>query len=131
MDKTRFSESIVELKILTNRISWGADKTLFSLKYEVLFLVGKKEVHTPKELIYELCLAKSNIASMCNSLCKEGFLVKKRDKVNKKQIEYFITNEGKEFLAKKMNQIEKLKVNNDFNIGDDVKNTIELLKEIK
>lgn len=125
MKKLDFANELIKLKITTNRLSWGKDeKSLFSLKYELLFLVGIKECHTPKELIFELCLAKSNIALLCNALCKDGLIIKKKSTTNKKQIEYFITPQGTKMLEEKLKQIDK------FSGGLDIKTLRDINKKL-
>lgn len=110
MEKYKFSNEIVSLKISANRLCWGREKSCkFTLKDDILFLVGERNLHYPKELIFELCVAKSNIALLCTSLCKENLLVKRKDVRNKKEIGYYITDKGEKVLEQKLLEIEKLK----------------------
>ena len=59
-----FSKNIIELKLITDRIAdgKGEEAGLFSNTYQILYLLERKEVVTPKDIIAELNIAKSNLA---------------------------------------------------------------------
>ena len=55
MDST-FAENIIEMKIISDRLVQGVGKNagVFSVKYQIIYLVEKKGINTPKKLIEEL-----------------------------------------------------------------------------
>ncbi len=106
--KKQFAETILELKLLADRMAEGVGENagLFSVKYQILFLVSKNRGCSPKELIERLNLAKSNLALACNSLVEEGLLEKRKDDGNKKEVFYYITKNGEKELDERMQPIE-------------------------
>lgn len=107
MDQT-FSDAVIDLKILADRLAEGVGKNagIFSLKYQILYLVGRENIISPRELIYRLGIAKSNLALACNTLVREGLLEKSQDEGNKKEIFYNITKKGSADLLEKSKPIE-------------------------
>lgn len=103
-----FSDAVIELKILADRLAEGIGKSagVFSIKYQILHLVGRQNVNSPRELIDRLGIAKSNLALACNNLVDEGSLCKTRDEKNKKEIFYTITKKGMAELAEKCKPID-------------------------
>lgn len=129
-----FAENIIEMKIIADRLVQGIGKNagIFSVKYQILFLVDKKGVNSPKCLINELGIAKSNLALACNALVKEGFLKKTSDEINKKKIFYEVTDEGRKELYKKNEPIELIcEISKNKSLLLKSKKGVDILREIK
>ena len=62
-ERNLFSKNIVELKLISDRIAEGKGEAagIFSNTYQILYILDRKERVTPKELIAELNMAKSNL----------------------------------------------------------------------
>jgi len=105
-----FAKSIIELKLLTNRIADGKGygEGVFTVKYQMLYLIAFKDKISPQELIFELKMAKSNLALMANKMIKEGLIESSKEQGNRKQIYYSITNKGKKALNVKMEAINNM-----------------------
>ena len=103
-----FANSIVWLKLLTDRICEGKNKKngLFLVSYQVLFVLNENERVSPKELVLSLGLAKSNLAIIAKKMMKDGLIERTKDLQNRKEIYYNITLKGKEVLMAKLAQIE-------------------------
>jgi len=110
MKKNNVAKELISLKINANRISWGETgaKGKFSQKLDILFLIGECEMHSPRNIMRELVMAKSNVALICNSLCASGYLVKRNAGTNKKEIGYYITKSGSQYLSSRLEDIEKM-----------------------
>ena len=129
-----FAENIIELKIIADRLVQGVGKNAgtFSVKYQILFLVEKKGVNSPKGLIEELGIAKSNLALACNSLVNEGLLEKSSEDGNKKKIYYKVTEIGKLELYKKCEPIDLIaEISKNKTIEQKSKKLADLAREIK
>ena len=83
-----FSRNIVELKLISDRIAEGKGETagIFSNTYQILYILDRKETVTPKELIAELNIAKSNLAILAKKMIKDGQIESHKDKYNKREI---------------------------------------------
>lgn len=103
-----FSRNIVELKLISDRIAEGKGETagIFSNTYQILYILDRKETVTPKELIAELNIAKSNLAILAKKMIKDGQIESHKDKYNKREIYYNITSVGKEMLQDKLDNID-------------------------
>jgi len=110
MKKNSVASELISLKISTNRISWGemGAKEKFSQKLDILFLIGERELHSPKDIMRELVMAKSNVALICNGLCSSGYIVKRNSGKNKKEIGYYITKVGTQYLNNRLEEIENM-----------------------
>ena len=103
-----FSRNIVELKLISDRIAEGKGEKagIFSNTYQILYILDRKERVTPKELIAELNMAKSNLAILAKKMIKDGLIESHKDKSNKREIFYNITEIGKEMLQEKLDNID-------------------------
>lgn len=103
-----FSKSIVEIKLIADRIAEGKGEEagIFSNMHQILYILNKQETVTPRELIMELNIAKSNLAILAKKMIKDGYIESHKDKINKREIFYNITDLGREVLAKKLNNID-------------------------
>lgn len=104
----QFSESIIELKLLADRLAEGIGRNagIFQVKHQILFVISRNKQTAPKELIERLNIAKSNLALACNALIREGLIEKSKDEDNKKEIFYTITESGLKELKEKYRSIE-------------------------
>ncbi|MBR2391870.1 MAG: winged helix-turn-helix transcriptional regulator [Clostridia bacterium] len=107
-EKNLFSRYIVELKLISDRIAEGKGEKagIFSNTYQILYILNRKEKVTPKELIAELNMAKSNLAILAKKMMKDGLIESHKDKSNKREIYYNITENGKEMLQEKLDNID-------------------------
>ena len=107
-EKNLFSRNIVELKLISDRIAEGKGEKagIFSNTYQILYILNRKEKVTPKELIAELNMAKSNLAILAKKMMKDGLIESHKDKSNKREIYYNITENGKEMLQEKLDNID-------------------------
>ena len=108
LESNLFSRNIVELKLISDRIAEGKGEEagIFSNTYQILYVLDRKESVTPKELIAELNIAKSNLAILAKKMIKDGKIESHKDKHNKREIFYNITTVGKEMLQKKLDNID-------------------------
>ncbi|MBQ8451948.1 MAG: winged helix-turn-helix transcriptional regulator [Clostridia bacterium] len=105
-----FSKNIIELKLISDRIAEGKGELagIFSNTYQILYLLEKKETVTPKELIAELNVAKSNLAILAKKMIKDNLIESHKDKINKREIYYNITENGQKMLQAKLDNIDTL-----------------------
>lgn len=110
--KEQFAKDLIYTKILTDRLSEGKAENagLFTVKFQILYLVEKYGKTSPKILIKELVLAKSNLALIASEMIHNGLIEKGKDEHNKKEIYYTITPKGKQVLAEKMKAVENLEM---------------------
>ena len=103
-----FSRNIVELKLVSDRIAEGKGEKagIFSNTYQILYILDRKEKVTPKELIAELNIAKSNLAILAKKMINDGLIESHKDKLNKREIFYNITEDGKTMLQDKLDNID-------------------------
>lgn len=102
-----FAETVLELKILADRLSdgVGVNAGKFAIKHQILYLIYKNKGSTTKFLMDNLNIAKSNLALICNAMIREGFIEKQKIN-NQKEIFYYITVKGEDELAEKLKPIE-------------------------
>ena len=103
-----FSKNIIELKLISDRIAEGKGESagIFSNTYQILYILSRKEKVTPKELISELNIAKSNLAILAKKMISDGIIESHKDKQNKREIFYNITDAGQEMLQDKLDNID-------------------------
>ena len=94
-------------KLISDRIAEGKgeDSGIFSNMFQVLYLLDKREIVTPKELISELNIAKSNLAILAKKMIRDGQIESHKDEINKREIYYNITPLGREQLKDKLDSI--------------------------
>ena len=128
-----FANSIVWLKLLTDRICEGKNKKngLFSVSYQVLFVLNENERVSPKELVLSLGLAKSNLAIIAKKMMKDGLIERTKDLQNRKEIYYNITLKGKEVLMAKLAQIENSCNESEKKETSLLQKVVQILKGIK
>ena len=127
-----FASSIVELKLATNRLAEGKGLGAggFTVKYQLLYLIASNNLTSPAELIYELNMAKSNLALLAKKMINEGLIESVKEASNKKQIYYRITEQGLKELRTKMNAIDNMVVA-DKDLLSHLNKTVEDLKNLK
>lgn len=104
---TMISEEILDLLIGFEYLLESQSGEKFDIKHKVLHLVSKREKTNPNYLVEVLCIARSNLAIICNNLIKNGLLEKHREKNSKKEIYYCITEEGLKVITEKFKNSEK------------------------
>lgn len=120
MEKTQmnetnvFSKSIIELKLIADRMAEGKvdEPGIFSNMHQILYIVNKKESVSPKEIILELNIAKSNLAILAKKMIEDGLIESHKDADNRREIFYTITEKGRDVLKEKLDRID-----GDFNEG--------------
>ena len=107
-ENNAFAKSIVELKLISDRIAEGKGDNagIFSNAYQILYILTRKDKVTPKELISELNMAKSNLAILAKKMIKDGHIESHKDKYNKREIYYVITELGLAVLQEKLDNID-------------------------
>ena len=101
------SEEILSLIINFEYLLKSSETEKFDIKFKVLHLIDRNEKATPNYLIDKLGMARSNLAIMCNKLNKSGLIEKHKEPLNKKEIYYTITPEGKILLDENYEKAEQ------------------------
>ena len=132
-ESNAFSRSIVELKLISDRIAEGKGEkaSIFSNTYQILYILNRKETVTPKELIAELNIAKSNLAILAKKMIKDGQIESHKDKINKREIYYNITSVGKEMLQEKLDNIDTVCEGDTKKVINLVNRTLDELKKLE
>lgn len=128
-----FAKSIIELKLASDRISEGKGKGagVFTVRYQILYLISSKDRISPQELIYELKMAKSNLALITKKMIKDGVISSFKEDGNRKQIYYSITDQGKKELQTKMDAINNMQTKESKEMLMHLMKTVESLKNVK
>lgn len=128
-----FSRNIVELKLISDRIAEGKGEKagIFSNTYQILYILDRKEKVTPKELIAELNMAKSNLAILAKKMIKDGLIESHKDKSNKREIFYNITEIGKEMLQEKLDNIDTVCEGDTKKVTNIIIRAVEELKKLE
>lgn len=132
-ESNAFSRSIVELKLISDRIAEGKGEkaSIFSNTYQILYILNRKETVTPKELIAELNIAKSNLAILAKKMIKDGQIESHKDKINKREIYYNITSVGKEMLQEKLDNIDTVCEGDTKKVINLINRTLDELKKLE
>ena len=133
MLKYSFAKSIVELKLLANRIAEGKGKGagVFTVKYQMLYIILECGQTSPQEIIKQLNMAKSNLALLAKKMMSEGLIVSTKEVSNKKQIYYMITEKGKKELEIKMKAIDNVYSSDSKDLLKHLSKTVDSLKKVK
>lgn len=128
-----FAKNIIELKLASDRIAEGKGKGagVFTVRYQLLYLISSKEKISPQELIEELKMAKSNLALITRKMIKEGVITSFKEEGNRKQIYYKITPTGKKELKSKMDAINNMQTEESKEMLMQLVKTVESLKNVK
>ncbi len=128
-----FSRNIIELKLISDRIAEGKGEKagIFSNTYQILYILDRKEKVTPKELIAELNMAKSNLAILAKKMINEGLIESHKDKSNKREIFYNITAEGKDMLQEKLDNIDTVCEGDTKKVTNIIIRAVEELKKLE
>lgn len=128
-----FAKSIIELKLLSDRIAEGkgSGAGVFTVKYQMLYLINENGLTSPQELIHDLNMAKSNLALLAKKMINEGLIIRQKEVGNRKQIYYVITEKGKKELSVKMKAIENVFSSDSKEMLKHLSKTVESLKNVK
>ena len=128
-----FAKSIIELKLASDRIAEGKGKGagVFTVRYQILYLIASKDKISPQELIYELKMAKSNLALITKKMIKDGVISSFKEDGNRKQIYYSITDQGKKELQTKMDAMNNMQTKESKEMLMHLMKTGESLKNVK
>ena len=128
-----FAKSIIELKLASDRIAEGKGKGagVFTVRYQILYLIASNDKISPQELIYELKMAKSNLALITKKMIKDGVISSFKAEGNRKQIYYSITDQGKKELQTKMDAINNMQTKESKEMLMHLMKTVESLKNVK
>lgn len=128
-----FAKSIIELKLASDRIAEGKGKGagVFTVRYQILYLIASNDRISPQELIYELKMAKSNLALITKKMIKDGVISSFKEEGNRKQIYYSITDQGKKELQTKMDAINNMQTKESKEMVMHLMKTVESLKNVK
>lgn len=109
MNKIKLASKLIRLRIATRRSCncESGDKKLISLKTKMLFLLDSFGEMMPREIISRLMISKPNLTVLGNSLESED-LAARRIMADKRNIAYYITPKGKEFINDKLMQIAQI-----------------------
>ena len=128
---------ILSLAVRLENLCEGFDSSnksaVLTSRIKILIELSKKDSTTPRVLMSNVGLAKSNIAMLCNELVKEELISKKRDNFDTREISYSITEKGIEVLnnyfakAQKNFEGELEYKNNIKQIEQSVSNLLELV----
>lgn len=132
-ERNLFSKGIVELKLISDRIAEGKGETagIFSNTYQILYILTRKEKVTPKELIAELNMAKSNLAILAKKMIKDGLMESHKEKSNKREIFYNITEDGKAMLQEKLDNVDTVCEGDTKKVINIVYRAVEELKKLE
>ena len=132
-ERNLFSKGIVELKLISDRIAEGKGEGagIFSNTYQILYILTRKDRVTPKELIAELNMAKSNLAILAKKMIKDGLLESHKDKSNKREIFYNITEDGRAMLQEKLDNIDTVCEGDTKKVTNIIIRTVEELKKFE
>lgn len=128
-----FAKNIIELKLVSDRIAEGKGKGagVFTVRYQILYLIASNDKISPQELIYELKMAKSNLALITKKMIKDGVISSFKEEGNRKQIYYSITEQGKKELQTKMDAINNMQTKESKEMLMHLMKTVESLKNVK
>jgi len=132
-ERNLFSKGIIELKLISDRIAEGKGEEagIFSNTYQILYILTRKERVTPKELICELNMAKSNLAILAKKMIKDSLIESHKDKSNKREIFYNITETGRVMLQEKLDNIDTVCEADSKKVINLVRRTVEELKKLE
>ena len=132
-ERNLFSKGIVELKLISDRIAEGKGEAagIFSNSYQILYILTRKDRVTPKELIAELNMAKSNLAILAKKMIKDGLMESHKDKSNKREIFYNITEDGKVMLQEKLDNIDTVCEGDTKKVINVIHRAVEELKKLE
>ncbi len=132
-ERNLFSKGIVELKLISDRIAEGKGESagIFSNTYQILYILTRKESVTPKELIAELNMAKSNLAILAKKMIKDGLMESHKEKSNKREIFYNITEDGKAMLQEKLDNVDTVCEGDTKKVINVIYRAVEELKKLE
>ena len=132
-ERNLFSKGIVELKLISDRIAEGKGESagIFSNTYQILYILTRKESVTPKELIAELNMAKSNLAILAKKMIKDGLMESHKEKSNKREIFYNITEDGKAMLQEKLDNVDTVCEGDTKKVINIIYRAVEELKKLE
>ncbi len=102
------SEKLFEISLLADTFCSQHSFRLNLSKIKILYLIKKYEPAPASLLINKLGLIKTNLSSACLELEKNGYIISKKGKEDKRSRSYRITEEGKLILKEFLEDINKL-----------------------
>ena len=132
-ENNTLSKNIIELKIIADRLAEGenSDTEIFTNMHQVLFILSRKETVSPKEIIAELNIAKSNLAILAKKMIESGYIESHKDKNNKREIYYNITDAGLDVLQKRLDTIDEIYGGSTKTLASTLAKVVEELKKLE
>lgn len=131
-------KSVILLGARLQNLCEGFDDTnksaVITSKMKILLAISAHESASPSVIKNEVCLAKSNVAYLCNSLLADGYITKTKGTFDTREISYALTEKGSEHMndflskAKKNFECELAYKNNMKEINQAVVDLLELVK---
>lgn len=103
------AQKLIQLRLATRRVCMceGKDKnkkSTISLKTKILFLIA--EECSPREIVSELMIAKTNLALITKDMANEGLIEKSKTSLDRREVSYSITPKGHDYLNERLRLIE-------------------------
>ncbi len=126
------ADKIIELRLATRRVcmceSAQSKKSTMSLKTKVLFLIERG--NSAKDIIWNLNIAKTNLALLTSSLERDGLITKTQKLRDKREKNYTLTDKGIKYLSERkeiINSLFKTLITSESDLEDAVSKIDEVL----
>lgn len=107
---------------------------IFSLNFKLLCSIYRLGSPSQSDIVRDLCIAKSNIASMAKEQIKSGLVDTHGDEIDGRIVYYSLTKEGEEYVKKALDcfssEMESLPQNKLDRLDKNIKKIEEILSQI-
>ena len=127
-----FVHDVIDIKICADRLieGLGDGRRMFTVEDQLLYIIVKEGPIAPRSIVRKLNIVKTNLASLANTMIRDGMIEKRHLPENKKEIEYIATEKGKKILQDGINGIASRFVNVDKETAQKIATVSKVLKKL-
>lgn len=112
IDETIESSYEIWFKMNNFYEEWAKNRGISANSLMIFYLISKSKLQvTPKFISEKLSLPKQTVTSVLNILEKDGYLVRKTNKYNKRERLIFLTDKGESFSEKVLKDLYETEFN--------------------
>lgn len=127
-----FVHDVIDIKLCADRLieGLGNGRRMFTVEDQMLYLIVNEGPIAPRDIVKKLNIVKTNLASLANTMIRDGMIEKRHLPENKKEIEYIATEKGKKILQEGIAGIAARFVNIDKEVAQKISSVSKVLKKL-
>ncbi len=127
-----FVHDVIDIKLCADRLieGLGNGRRMFTVEDQMLYVIVNNGPIAPRDIVKKLNIVKTNLASLANTMIRDGMIEKRHLPENKKEIEYTATEKGRKILQEGIAGIAARFADVDKEVAQKISNVSKVLKKL-